>query len=83
MIGARRVKTRKSHECFGCLITYPRGIFMQTGVEPTGKKLLRVYLCEPCMEFVAENKPIFEDCIEKGQVWDERAIQEAKVDDEH
>lgn len=48
------VKTRKPHTCFGCGRRYPAGTTMEFAAIADGGTVNNSYLCETCMEVVAE-----------------------------
>ena len=48
------VKTRKPHICFGCGRRYPAGTMMEFVAIADGGTVNNSYLCETCLEVVAE-----------------------------
>lgn len=48
------VKTRKPHTCFGCGRAFPAGTAMEFSTIADGGTVNNSYLCETCVEVVAE-----------------------------
>jgi hypothetical protein len=68
------VKTRKEHECHGCLETIPKGtkVYNQTVV---GDYIDTLYFCGDCINWCKDRK--CRDCIE-GEIAFEGYIQECR-----
>jgi hypothetical protein len=60
-ISEKNIKTRKKHQCFGCLDTYPAGENMRRHVCTDNGKIYSLYFCEECNEIIANNADYFED----------------------
>lgn len=46
------VKTRKTHQCFGCLLKYPKGTKMDRSAYVDDGRAYSVYLCIPCLRIL-------------------------------
>ena len=44
----KQIKTRKPHECYGCLKKFPSGTEMRLIVSVEKSSISSVYLCEDC-----------------------------------
>ena len=76
-ISNESVKTRKPHQCWGCLETFPIGSTLRRWVGKSDGVLLSLYICPECDAYIAERKKddrwYGEDGFEQGFVRDDRA----------
>ena len=68
-LGAKVVKTRKPHDCWGCANEYPAGNKM-TAVTIADDRIATFYWCEEC-QLILDSLPMWE----RGQEWDEGQLK--------
>ena len=52
IVAEKIVKTRKPHDCWGCMKPIPISTKTQTVTSVDGGKMATVYWCEKCVEFM-------------------------------
>lgn len=68
----KEVKTRKRHQCLGCLDKFPPGTQMVNNKGMFEDHFYNYYLCYSCEEFLKEHREWFEDgvwpdCVNEGK----------------
>lgn len=73
LLSHRKVTTRKSHSCWGCCKTFPKGTAMFRVTTKYGG-LVMTYWCGPCQAFVdfieKEDPSLLLDGFQRGEVRD-------------
>ena len=67
------VKTRKPHQCFGCLREMPKGTRMDRSAYAHDGSVYSVYICIPCFRILAKYRGVVSDSdgtISEGIIWD-------------
>lgn len=62
IISAKYVKTRKSHQCFGCAREFPEGSILNREAVEDGGTVFTAYMCGDCEEYMRERYPFEEFC---------------------
>lgn len=57
----KEVKTRKEHQCLGCLGKFPPGTQMVNNKGLFEDHFYNYYLCYPCEKFLNKHSDLFED----------------------
>ena len=77
----KEVKTKKSHQCWGCGYTFGAGRIMHYSVcIDEYKDFSATYYCEICEAYLTKNYSNFEDGIGKGELRGEEDYNEFKKD---
>ena len=63
IISTKEVNTRKAHQCFACLRTYPAGTKMRRQVNVIDD-IYSVYSCQTCDTIMSEFRDLCEDPVE-------------------
>ncbi len=60
-ISRKQVKTRSSHQCWGCGKDFPIGSSMERQTEADGGQIWSVYWCDVCMDYLSSMPDRMED----------------------
>jgi hypothetical protein len=67
-ISEKYVKTRKEHQCIGCLRIFPKGSELRASVNTDEGRIYTVYICNDCDEHVLKNEEWYRDGFMEGEL---------------
>ena len=77
LLSDKNVKTRKEHQCYGCMNTFQPGTEMNRQCFVCDHHAYSIYMCQECLDFCDEHpeelpEDDWEDGYEEGYVRDAR-----------